>query len=51
MALIEACYDKEQSAREAVVHSLHDIGKKQSILVLTSCETYLHKHKRVSSPP
>jgi hypothetical protein len=47
MALIESIYDREESVRLAIHESLHSIGKKQAIMVLTSCETYLHKHKKV----
>ena len=47
MALIEAIFDKEESAREVIHHSLLVIGRKQPVLVLSSCETYLHKHKKV----
>ncbi len=47
LALIESVFDREDSVRQAIQESLHQIGKKQSILVLTTCETYLHKHKKV----
>lgn len=47
MALIERIYDREESVRVAIHEALHNIGKKQPIMVLTSCETYLHKHKKV----
>lgn len=48
MALIEAAYDREPAAREVIQEALFNIGKKQPVLLLSSCEAYLCKHKRVS---
>ena len=36
---------------QALHESLREVGRKQPVLVLSSCETYLHKHKKVRLPP
>lgn len=49
MALIETVHDKDEETRVTLRESLQEIGKKQSALVLSSCEVYLTKHKKVRS--
>ncbi len=43
MALIEAVYDKDESARRILQESLFTIGKRQPILVLSSCEALVNE--------
>lgn len=47
MALVEAAFDKEESVRDSIREALVDLGKKQPPLVLSSCEMYLIKHKKL----
>ena len=49
-ALVESCHDTVESARDAMSLSLFTIGKKQPIMMLTSCETYLFKHEKLIDP-
>lgn len=35
------------TALQSIKESLREVGRKQPVLVLSSCETYLHKHKKV----
>lgn len=48
MALIDACYDKQKTVRDAMCSALYDLGVKQPILVMSSCSSYLAKHAKVS---
>eukprot|EP00049_Salpingoeca_infusionum_P022643 m.7920 g.7920 ORF g.7920 m.7920 type:complete len:1638 (-) comp5302_c0_seq1:139-5052(-) len=47
MALIERASDPSPDVRPIVHTSLIDIGRERPLLVLSSCETYLHMHKKL----
>ncbi|EDQ91217.1 uncharacterized protein MONBRDRAFT_31461 [Monosiga brevicollis MX1] len=47
MALIEHANDAVVSVRQTFQSSLKDIGRQQPLLLLSSCETYLHKHQKL----
>ena len=47
MALLDAAYDQDQTVRDSIKESLHNLGNKQSALVLSSALAYLHKHTKV----
>ena len=48
MALIDAANDKQKEVRQMIVTSLHEIGKKQPEMVLSTIKAYLVKHQKVS---
>eukprot|EP00043_Microstomoeca_roanoka_P008735 m.83875 g.83875 ORF g.83875 m.83875 type:complete len:1641 (-) comp14365_c0_seq1:221-5143(-) len=47
MALIESASDGDTEVRKAFHAAIRDLGKQQPTLVLTSCEKYLHDHKKL----
>ncbi|EGD80633.1 hypothetical protein PTSG_01221 [Salpingoeca rosetta] len=47
MALIESASDADSEVRKSFHSALRELGKKQPTLVLTSCEKYLHDHKKL----
>ena len=49
MALIDAAYDKKVEVRQDIARALYELGKKQPELVLSSCNSYLNKHQKVSA--
>ena len=49
MALIDAANDKQKEVRQMIVASLHEIGKKQPELVLSTIKAYLIIHQKVKS--
>eukprot|EP00041_Stephanoeca_diplocostata_P036701 m.1350360 g.1350360 ORF g.1350360 m.1350360 type:complete len:1108 (+) comp24920_c0_seq2:247-3570(+) len=50
MALIEAANDKDDNPKAMVGEALHTLGKKKPALLLSSCEHFLLKHKRLPLP-
>ena len=48
MALIDSAYDKDESVRESVMNAMHNVGSKQTALVLSSCHQYIRKHAKVN---
>ena len=48
LALIDAACDKDESVKERIAKALHDLGTKQTYLVLTTCQGYMRKHSKVS---
>ena len=46
-ALVDAAYEKEDSARKAIFKSVVDIGRRKHVTVLTICHGYLQKHSKV----
>lgn len=49
MALVDAANDGHPDVKEVIVRSLHEIGKRQPEMVLTSIKGYLIKHQKVST--
>eukprot|EP00056_Hartaetosiga_gracilis_P010973 m.164139 g.164139 ORF g.164139 m.164139 type:complete len:1643 (-) comp13422_c0_seq2:1128-6056(-) len=47
MALIEHANDGDKEVKKAFHSAIRDIGRQQPILVLSSCETFLHVHKKL----
>lgn len=47
LALIDAAYDKKSDVRHDMTTALHNLGKKQPELVLSSCNIYLQKHQKL----
>lgn len=47
MSLIDGAYDKNKEVKDVISHSLVNIGKKKSKLVLSSCHSYLRKYGKV----
>ena len=47
MALIDAAYDKKTDVRQDMIQALHDLGRKQPELVLSSCNLYMTKHQKL----
>eukprot|EP00055_Hartaetosiga_balthica_P017962 m.125831 g.125831 ORF g.125831 m.125831 type:complete len:1630 (-) comp9433_c5_seq1:159-5048(-) len=47
MALIEHANDGNAEVKNAFHSAIRDIGRHQPILVLSSCETFLHVHKKL----
>ena len=48
-SLIDAAFDKSKDVREDMSRTLHELGKRQPLLVLSLCNSYLIKHQKVSS--
>lgn len=48
MSLIEAAYDREVDVQNIIRASLEDIGRKQPLLLLSSCNFYLATHVKVT---
>jgi hypothetical protein len=47
MSLITAANDTDADVQATIIASLRSLGKKKPPLVLSSCEVYLEKHKKV----
>lgn len=47
MSLIDGAYDKNKEVKDVISHSLVNIGKKKSKLVLSSCHSYLRKYGKL----
>ena len=47
LALVDAANDKQPEVREMIMTSLHELGKKQPEMVLSSIKGYLIKHQKV----
>lgn len=50
MALIEAVNDKEEGPQTAILDALRSLGQSKPALVLSSCESFLLRHKRLPLP-
>lgn len=48
LALVDAANDKQPEVREMIMTSLHELGKKQPEMVLSSIKGYLIKHQKLS---
>ncbi|XP_048576780.1 maestro heat-like repeat-containing protein family member 1 isoform X2 [Nematostella vectensis] len=48
VALVDAANDKQDGVREVIIMALHDIGKKQPEMVLTTIKAFLIKHQKLS---
>ena len=48
MALIEHAEDRDPEVRRVIIDSLCDVGRHQWTLVLSSCETFLTRNKKIS---
>ena len=46
-ALVDAAFDKKPNVRNDMTSALHNLGRKQPELVLSSCNLYLNKHQKV----
>lgn len=46
-SLVDAAYEKDDSARTAIFKSVVDIGRRKHVTVLTICHGYLQKHSKV----
>ena len=51
MALIDAAFDRSEDCQDIIGLSLFNLGKKRPELVLSSCNSYLKKHSKVSTRP
>ena len=49
MALVDAANDSHPDVKGVIVRSLHEIGKRQPEMVLTSIKGYLIKHQKVGT--
>ncbi|KAG1682946.1 Maestro heat-like repeat-containing protein family member 1 [Nymphon striatum] len=49
MALIDSAHDRDETVRVAILNSLELLGQKQADLVLSSCHSYLIRHKKLQS--
>ena len=47
LALIDAASDKDDAVKERIVKALHELGAKQTALVLSTCQNYMQKHSKV----
>lgn len=47
LALIDAANDKQPEVRQMIMTSLHELGKKQPEMVLSTIKGYLVKHQKV----
>ena len=47
MALIDAANDKQLEVRQMIMTSLHELGKKQPEMALSTIKEYLVKHQKV----
>ena len=45
---MDAANDSHPSVKEVIIMSLHEIGKRQPEMVLSSIKGYLIKHQKVS---
>ncbi|XP_031571388.1 maestro heat-like repeat-containing protein family member 1 [Actinia tenebrosa] len=48
IALVDAANDKQGDVRDVIIMALHDIGKKQPEMVLTTIKAFLVKHQKLS---
>lgn len=48
LALIDAANDKQPEVRQMIMTSLHELGKKQPEMVLSTIKGYLVKHQKLS---
>ena len=46
-SLIDAAHDKNNDVRKDMSQTLYELGKRQPLLVLSSCHLYLNKHQKV----